>query len=489
MRQVASLAERYHEVTKYTPERLGRHAGLDFAAQPSPFKEWYQAQVVLLPGGARGAGRPSKGPLDLERLGRLLFHTYGVTRVSQAAGSTHHFRASPSAGGLYPAELYVAVHGVAGVPDGIHDYLAREHALALCWEGDFRAELARYAFGHPAIASARVVLIATAVFQRSAWRYQDRAYRRVLLDTGHMLANAALAAPADGLRVVPVADFVDDGVDGLLLLEPGAEGALLLGAVLEDATSLPAPRLPRRSRVERGGPEPTEGAWIRALHDASRLRDDEPPRDEGAGSKVPPGGEPVILDSAPLPGGAAVHEAIRRRRSTRQFRTGPFPLEDVGRILAHATGGAAAGPQAADAAPILAPDLLATRLVVGGVEGLASGVYAYEAARHALRPVRLGNPRAALYDACLQQELGRDCAFAVVRTFDLPAAVERFGERAYRYAHLQAGLDGERLDLAALRLGHGASGIGGFFDDFLTGLLGLPPEHAVAYLTTIGVAV
>ena len=83
--------------------------------------------------------------------------------------------------------------------------------------------------------------------------------------------------------------------------------------------------------------------------------------------------------------------------------------------------------------------------------------------------------------------LGRDCAFAVVHAVDLPAAVARYGERVYRYVHLEAGLIGERLDLAALRLGHGASGIGGFFDEFLNDLLLLSARHAVAYITTIGV--
>jgi nitroreductase len=103
-----------------------------------------------------------------------------------------------------------------------------------------------------------------------------------------------------------------------------------------------------------------------------------------------------------------------------------------------------------------------------------------------LVPTRRGDPREALHFVCLQQDLGRDCALAVVRTFDLPAAVDRYGERAYRYAHLQAGMDAARLELAAMRLGHGASGIGGFFDDAVTELLGLGPRHAVAYLTTIG---
>jgi nitroreductase len=64
--------------------------------------------------------------------------------------------------------------------------------------------------------------------------------------------------------------------------------------------------------------------------------------------------------------------------------------------------------------------------------------------------------------------------------------VKRQGERAYRYLHLDAGMIGERLDLAALAEGLGASGIGGFFDDQVTDLLGIPREQAVIYITVIG---
>lgn len=477
-----SLSERYHAATKYSPQGLERQRGLDFATQPSPFKDWYQARALVLPGGPRGSARPTPGPLDLERLGRLLFHTYGVTRVSRSPGAAHHFRACPSAGGLYPAELYVATHGIAGIPDGIHDYLAREHALALCWEGDFRAELARYAFGHPAVAAARAVLLVTGVFQRSAWRYHDRGYRRVLLDTGHLVGTAILAAPPDGLTVVPIADFADDGVDGLLLLAPDVEGTLVLAPVLEPGTPLPASRVPRRSSVRLDAPDPPEGAWTRAVHDAARLERDEEAHAAAPSSGGAPAPGSVPLAGAPLPGGPAVHEAIRRRRSTRAYSGEPAALEDVGRILAHALG-----PAGRDGAPpAIVRDLLDTWVVVAAVEGLSAGTYRYDGGRHALVPGRTGDPREALAFACLQQDLGRECALAVVRTFDLPAAVERFGERAYRYAHLEAGLDAARLELAALRLGLGASGIGGFFDDVLNEILALGPEHAVAYLTTIG---
>lgn len=476
-----SFVERFHQATKYTPEALGRHPGIDPAAQPSPFKDWYQARALKLPRFSPSEAPRSSGLIDAACLGRLLLHTYGVTAVSQLPGATLLLRAAPSAGGLYPAELYVATSGVAGVPDGIHAYQAREHALALCWEGDFRAELARYAFEHPALRAARAVLIATGVFQRSAWRYRDRAYRRVLLDTGHMLGNAVLAATVEGLALVPVADFADDSLDGLLLLDPAQEATLLLGALVDAHEAPTRPAL--RSPLAREAPAPEEGGWIRPTHDVARMAESR----EALPLHLPPGPEAIApevpLPAEALPGGAVVLAAIRRRRSTRQFRGGAVPLPDLGRILAHAYP----RPGSGDPAAWIAPDVLESWIVVAAVDGLTPGVYRYEPARHSVALVRPGDPRRALFECCLQQDLARACAFTVVHACDLSAAVARYGERAYRYVHLEAGIVGERLDLAALRLGHGASGIGGFFDDELAGLLLLPPSYAIVYVTVIGV--
>jgi SagB-type dehydrogenase family enzyme len=474
-----SLVERFHQATKYAPESLERLPAPDPAAQPPSFKSWHQARPLALPRSLGSPGTAAGAALDTGALGRLLLHTYGITAIGTLPGATHLYRAAPSAGGLYPGELYVAVAGVEGVPNGIHAYLAREHALVACWEGDFRAEISRYGFDHPALRDARAVLIATGVFQRSAWRYHDRAYRRVLLDVGHMLGNAVLAAPAEGLRVVPVADFADDALDGLLLLDPEQEATLLLGAVVAPPG---ASRAALRSPVTRNGPVPDPGAWIRVAHDAGRMQHAEPAHP----LHLAPGPEPIApevpLHAEPLPGGPPVLEAIRRRRSTRQFRRGALPLADLGRVLAYAY------PRAYDVEPraTIAPDVLATWVVVAAVDGLAAGAYLYEPTRHGLSLVRAGDPRRAMQHACLQQELGGDGAFAVVHTCDLGAAVARYGERAYRYVHLEAGLVGERLDLAALRLGHGASGIGGFFDDELVQLLGLPEQHAIVYVTMVG---
>ena len=478
-----SLSERYQEATKYSLANIQAHPGLDFKTQPSPFKDWFQARRVVLPGGPGSEGAASPGRLDRQRLGRLLYHTYGVTLVQEFPGMSMHYRAAPSAGGLYPTDLYVAVRDVDGIPDGIFAYDARDHSLVVCWEGDFWPDLTACTFAHPAVALARAVLIGTGVYQRSAWRYGDRAYRRVLLDAGHVFGNAVLAAVPDGQRVVPLPYFADAGVAGLLLLDASQEGVLLLAAVVdagEDVGDL-RPERAVRSAIDRSSPEPEEGAWIPFLHGAGNLQAPTPAPD------LAPTGEPfpgpaLALPHHPLALGPAVLEAIRRRRSTRAFAGGDVPVEVVGRILAHAYP----RPGGPDPAADLSPGVLTTHLTAAGVAGLESGIYRYDPYAHALHLVRPGSPRDALHRSCLWQELARDCAFAVLHSFDLPACVAAYGERVYRTAHLEAGLIGQRLNMAALRLGYGASGIGGFFDEFLGALLVLPQEHAVAYVTAVG---
>ena len=81
---------------------------------------------------------------------------------------------------------------------------------------------------------------------------------------------------------------------------------------------------------------------------------------------------------------------------------------------------------------------------------------------------------------------GKDAAAIVFHTADLEKAIAIYGDRAYRYLHMDAGHLGQRLNLAAIRLKLGVSGIGGFFDDRVNQVLDIPQEEAVIYLTTLG---
>ncbi|MDA1195115.1 MAG: SagB/ThcOx family dehydrogenase [Planctomycetota bacterium] len=478
-----SLSERYQQATNYTPASLQGHPALDFSRQPAPFKTWHQARRILLP---RDGEAGDEGVLNAAGLGRLLHHTYGVTLVREAPGMSMHYRASPSAGGLYPTEVYVAVRGLPQIPDGIFAYDAREHALVVCWEGDFGADIARHAFEHPAVAAASVVLIGTGLYERSAWRYGDRAYRRVLLDTGHVFGNAVVASDALDAVLVPVSSFRDEGIEELLLLDPAREGVLVLGAVLtREAAAELAASTPLRSETAHAAPAPEPGSWIDAVHGAGRMDAPLPAADPEARETLPAGLTPPVALARPTRSRtpASTLEAIRSRRSTRVYAPQRVPLGDLATVLS------AAYPAAESAEPRarLAEDVLDTWVVTTGVEDLADGVHHYDPAEHTLTATRHGNAREALHRCCLWQELGRDCAFVVIHSIELPAAIAQYGERIYRAAHLDAGLLGQRLNLGALAVGLGASGIGGFFDEHLNALLGLSPRHAIVYVTTIGV--
>ena len=129
-------------------------------------------------------------------------------------------------------------------------------------------------------------------------------------------------------------------------------------------------------------------------------------------------------------------------------------------------------------------------MVVSDVAGIDPGIYYYVPTSHELRPMRSGVSRETLQHLSLGQELGRDAAVQVLHLADLVRALERYGERAYRYLHLDAGHLGQRLNLACVHLGLGVSGIGGFFDDEVGDLLGLADlqRQALLYITTIGQA-
>jgi SagB-type dehydrogenase family enzyme len=131
-------------------------------------------------------------------------------------------------------------------------------------------------------------------------------------------------------------------------------------------------------------------------------------------------------------------------------------------------------------------DLLQTFIAVSGVTGLEEGCYYYAPKAQELRQSRFKNFRRELHYLCLGQELGRDAAAVIFHTADLAKAVTRYGDRAYRYLHMDAGHLGQRLNLAAIYLDLGVSGIGGFFDDQVNEVLGIPTDEAVIYITTLG---
>src|SRR5262249_39691840 len=133
----------------------------------------------------RSVRRFSHAALPLDALGRLLYASYGVRGRRSVDGAGAHERSAPSAGGLYPLELYVATQAVEGLADGVHHYDARAHELERVRDGRVHDELLDLTMGQEVARDANVVCVVTAVRERAMVKYGQRGYRFLFLDAGH----------------------------------------------------------------------------------------------------------------------------------------------------------------------------------------------------------------------------------------------------------------------------------------------------------------
>lgn len=502
-----TLCERFHAETKYIAGDMDKFQVRVRQDPPKPFKSYQSDQAVSLIGYLPFERHPfTGGPMpevpeatglpSLKALARLLYFTNGITGIMPMPdGTRHYLRAAPSAGALYPTEIYLAVHDVPDLADGIYNLDVKNHALIPIWEGHFGNHLLAATGDHGAIAQAQVSIILTGVWERSRWRYQERAYRRILLDTGHVIGNLNCVGPTFGFGVFPVGGFLDRALNSLLFLDDGEEAALAVVA-LPRLDTLDLDRVPDHtaapSAASHGAVAAGNDSLLHQLHLAAFLDDAKPmdhpkPDPEVLEIAYLDADETVALDhDMPLWDGG-IEGTILARRSTRKFIPAPIALTDLGTILSFAYQPAV---PLSDARPssqqMFDPSLLDTYVIVNSVVGIDSGIYYYAPISHELRLVRAGDYTAACHHICLGQDLGRDAGVVVIHTSDLSKAIGRYGDRGYRYLHMDAGHIGERIGLAAQALELGASGIGGFYDDDITRLLGLADPHGVAYVTTVG---
>jgi SagB-type dehydrogenase family enzyme len=234
------VGDNFQQSTKY--ER-GRMAGgyLDWANEPAAFKEYPGAPRVALVPPASTGGQPiwdvlmrrrsirdfDHKPIAATDISQLLWAAQGITAVRLG----HQFRAAPSAGALYPVETYIVVHSVENMASGVYHYDPREHALDQIKAGDYRLAVSQSALDQDMAFAAGAVFIWTAVFQRAKWKYNQRAYRYVYLDAGHIAQNVALAAVALGLGTCQLAAFYDSEVNELVGANGSTESAIYMTVV------------------------------------------------------------------------------------------------------------------------------------------------------------------------------------------------------------------------------------------------------------------
>lgn len=504
-----SIAQHYHERTKYDPETIANKGkSLDWSTQPVPYKEYKIGQVYDLKPYLASTEEIEQDEYfrQWKNLSLFLLGSYGLTaRLQTVYGDPIYLRAAPSAGGLYPAEIYLVSRGISWLPAGLYNYQVKDHTIVHFWDSDVWSQFQTACFDNPLLAEVELAIITTSVFYRSAWRYEDRAYRRVCLDTGHLLANLDLAASINGFRAYLIGGFQDEALNKILYLDSQTEAAIAVVPLVDLEHNSP-PTLPNHqsehalaSAVNHNYPELPDGELLSYLHRETKIEAKQLPKldiesqdkQTNADKYNFPFCSKIDINTHQYldwePGLKKLEDTILKRRSTRGYSGAEITWDELLALLNFTYQPQTYEKQGLNPCPdYFTLDLIQTFIAVSGVTGLDAGCYYYAPQVQELRQVRFKNFRRELHYLCLGQNLGRDAAAVVFHTANLDQAIAQYGDRVYRYLHLDAGHLGQRMNLAAIHLNLGVSGIAGFFDNQVNEVLGIPPEEAVLYLTTLG---
>lgn len=150
--------------------------------------------------------------LTLQDVGQLLWAVQGVT-------SKTGFRTAPSAGALYPLEVYLISGKVTNLDPGIYHYVPSEHSLEKTDSDDKRSELAKAAFNQHEVRNGVVDIVITANYKRTTTKYGERGIRFVHLEAGHAAENLCLQAVSLQLGTVTIGAFNDELVKKILNLK------------------------------------------------------------------------------------------------------------------------------------------------------------------------------------------------------------------------------------------------------------------------------
>ncbi len=164
-------------------------------------------------------------PLTLREVSQLLWAAQGITGADGG-------RTVPSAGALYPLEVYMVAGKVEGLPAGLYRYRPRRHDLARVRTGDLRAALASATYGQGWTAEAPAVIVFAAVHERTTSQYGGRGKMYVRMEVGGAFQNVHLQAVGLRLGTVIIGAFDDDKVAAVLGLPPAEKplGLMPVGA-------------------------------------------------------------------------------------------------------------------------------------------------------------------------------------------------------------------------------------------------------------------
>ncbi|WP_353661546.1 SagB/ThcOx family dehydrogenase [Hydrogenimonas sp. SS33] len=419
----------YHEATKHSWASVRQNAyHLDWSTQPRPMKFYPDA----LP----------RTPLEKTHPSHLfIYRIGGINAKKSYPGVEYYLRTSPSAGALYPNELYFQARGVEGFEDGIYHFeVGRTSAVMLQPIG---AEEGLEPFLRLRRPMRGLLFFISAVYWRSSWKYRDRAYRYCLLDGGHLLGGIEAGSHlyrhayriAYGIDLAELNAFFGFGREEFFL-------SAAIAAVPESDRTVQMP-VSQIGQVDPTGTFEPNIVIERAYAESMALH----------GCRPNPRFPTFHFHEE------AWEEAIMKRRSIREFSGRPILKAHYEKLL----------ETIRLPIPSDCDEEVSVYAVVNRVDGMKQGLYRGDEC------LKEGDFSQKAGYLCLEQRLGSDSGV----TFFLTS-----GGCNYRPLCQKAGILGHRIYLTATYLGLGCSGIGAYYDDDVRRFLG--DDGMVLYALAVG---
>jgi SagB-type dehydrogenase family enzyme len=474
---------------------------LDWSNQPRVFKTYDSIEAIPLPKVDKLPETDlwhlylSKTPkrlenrLDLKQLSQILSISYGLTSKRSYSGQDLFYRSVPSAGALYPAEIYFFAFNIENLQPGLYHYGIKDRLLTPLRRGDDSAIMSAVTYNLET-QSLTAVFIISGIFYRSSWKYRDRGYRYVLLDAGHLIENLALALKATGLPYAIDYDFDDEHMGRLIGFDDQKEVSLASvhvggrSSITQKKLTELSPLSPAIIEASSVSPVETVYEGIIDIHRSGINIPKQFVKDPDISSELglnPLKWIPISQNKAPDKK-LTFAETVFRRRSRRNFinqklkKTTFTQLIDI--VFAARAENFLVTKGHANAISI--------GFLAGNIEELAPGFYLTDTVNKTAGYVNFEPTTDKMAAICLNQQWLCSASVHFLFMSNLNTIDRFWGPRGYRYAMMAAGRLGHTLYLGATALGLGCCGIGAFYDNEAKNILGLNPESYLLYLIAVG---
>jgi SagB-type dehydrogenase family enzyme len=498
----------YHECTKHTYESVrDTDFSLDWKIYPLKYKNYNKnlRKISLPKFDLRNSGISTLEAIsglktlnnnitNLKDLSEFLYFTYGKTGLKRYPNMLFEMRAAPSAGALYPVELYFIARSLKFLEDGVYHFDPGESLLTQLRSGDFSKYIDN---------ESELCFILTTIFWRAAWKYRSRSYRYCYMDSGHVIGNIIPISHTFGKKP-KISYYFDDrainkliGIDGVkestaaCLIIENSNNALLSKNIIsinDNSNMISSIKTPYDPLSNSEIDYPI----IQKINEMTFSLGNYPKNIETLIEhrkkkvvKFHDQKNQIVLPKPDSMKSKELFRSIKERRSVREFNQNPISLLDFSNILYYSTSSVNSEFSNADGEKQSFFDFY---IIINNVKDIPKGIYKYSHEENSLVVIKLGDFRFDATFISMEQEVVGNSCFAVLLIADFDE-IKILGDRAYRIIHIESGIIGQNIYLAATALGHGCTGIGAFYDDKIDEFLELSgTNQKVIYELTVGSA-